>query len=73
MDIISRKVNECYLTSLCEIVSVLGGALLKERTSDEQRYIQVTIDSIEQMTLLLRIPHTNLRKNIIQSIIGKLL
>jgi len=72
IEILVNQVGEHdeYILSLQEIVSTLGGAMLKERASDEQRFIQVAVDSVEQIALLLRIPDQNLRKQIIQAILG---
>ena len=48
----------------------MGGALLKSKTSDEQQYMRVAIDAMEQLALLLRVPFLNVRKSIIETILS---
>ena len=63
------EVNIIYGDCLIQIIKLMGGALLKQKTSDEQKYQKITIDSLEQLALLLQIPFMNLRKTLIQSIL----
>ena len=48
----------------------MGGALLKSKTSDEQQFMRVAIDAMEQLALLLRVPTLNVRKSIIQTVLS---
>jgi hypothetical protein len=61
--------NIVYGDCLIRIIKLMGGALLKQKTSDEQKYEKITIDSLEQLALLLQIPFMNLRKTLIQAIL----
>ena len=59
-----------YGECLIEIIDLMGGALLKSKTSDEQQFMRVAIDAMEQLTLLLRVPTLNVRKSIIQTVLS---
>jgi len=62
--------NTVYGECLIEFINLMGGALLKSKTSDEQQYMRVAIDAMEQLALLLRVPFLNVRKSIIETILS---
>merc|ERR1712123_488110 len=64
------KNNLVYGECLIEFINLMGGALLKSKTSDEQQYMRVAIDAMEQLALLLRVPFLNVRKSIIETILS---
>ena len=69
IELVTNKIDDDvnYGESLIEVIKLMGGALLKSKTSDEQKYHQVTIQSLEQLALLLQIPYMTLRKTLIQA------
>ena len=70
IELLSNRVDEnvIYGECLIEMVQLMGGALLKAKTSDEQKYRKIAIEALEQLALLLRIPFLNVRKTVIRSL-----
>jgi len=70
IELLSNRVDEniIYGECLIEMVQLMGGALLKAKTSDEQKYRKIAIEALEQLALLLRIPFLNVRKTVIRAL-----
>ena len=70
IELLSNRVEEnvIYGECLIEMVQLMGGALLKAKTSDEQKYRKIAIEALEQLALLLRIPFLNVRKTVIRAL-----
>ncbi|XP_075443589.1 cilia- and flagella-associated protein 69 isoform X3 [Ascaphus truei] len=58
-----------YVEPMCEILKLSGLPFLKEKTSDEISYAQVVAESISQLGCLMRVPSSQVRIQICNSII----
>ncbi|XP_067855032.1 cilia- and flagella-associated protein 69-like isoform X1 [Heptranchias perlo] len=62
------KDQDAYVQPICEILKLCGLPFLKEKSSDEYNFAQVVSESISQMGYLLRVPSTDVRLQICDSI-----
>ncbi|MEE6466773.1 hypothetical protein FKM82_007045 [Ascaphus truei] len=58
-----------FVEPMCEILKLSGLPFLKEKTSDEISYAQVVAESISQLGCLMRVPSSQVRIQICNSII----
>ncbi|KAL0961948.1 hypothetical protein UPYG_G00333780 [Umbra pygmaea] len=59
-----------YSSVICDLLKIFRLPFLKEKASDELTYEQTVKESLSQLGLLMRVPHTDVRNQICDSIIS---
>ncbi|XP_078283905.1 cilia- and flagella-associated protein 69 [Rhinoraja longicauda] len=72
LNLCAEKVKDenAYVEPICKILELCGLPFLKEKSTDEPNFAQVVSESISQMGYLLRIPNTEIRLQICDSIMN---
>lgn len=72
LNLCAEKVKDqiAYVEPICNILELCGLPFLMEKSTDEPNFAQVVSESISQMGYLLRIPNTEIRLQICDSIMN---